>query len=144
MWCCDVVMLSCAQMWQYAGTLVWCCGNKVVLQPPSVVYPPLSDNRDPQTTRCKITWGDELLSREWLLWMINCTYVSPLAQSLFITSLLSVVYTLSLSVDLELVKHIFSWEPALWTLMSRGADAADDDVKKKCLKVRQKLGTRKI
>ena len=29
---------------------------------------------------------------------------------------------------------IFSWEPALWTLMSTGADAADDDeVKKKAL-----------
>ena len=28
---------------------------------------------------------------------------------------------------------IFSWEPALWTQMSQGADADDDDVKKKPL-----------
>ena len=97
---------------------MWCCGNKVVLQPPSVVYPPLSDNRPRLATRCKITWGDELLSREWLLWMINCTYVSPLAQSLFITPLLSVVYTLSLSVDLELVKHIK--QPKLWVTLRDG------------------------
>ena len=34
------------------------------------------------------------------------------------------------SLDQERV-GIISWEPALWTLMSGGADADDDDVKKK-------------
>ena len=39
------------------------------------------------------------------------------------------------STESVVLLEVFSWEPALWTLMSQGADAADDDDVKKSIAI---------